>query len=62
MTSLWPASKGEEGGEKRDRGYEKEGKFPPPIPTPIPFLRLPTTLYMTTTPFLSHDSNFVRSL
>lgn len=32
MTSLWPASKGEEGGEKRDRGYEKEGKFPPPHP------------------------------
>ena len=32
MTSLWPASKGEEGGEKRDRGYEKEGKLPPPQP------------------------------
>ena len=37
MTSLWPASKGEEGGEKRDRGYEKEGKFPPPTPLPFHF-------------------------
>ena len=49
MTSLWPASKGEEGGEKRDRGYEKEGKLPPPNPTPLPFLRLPTTLNITIT-------------
>ena len=63
MTSLWPASKGEEGGEKRDRGYEKEGKLPPPPnPAPLPFLRLPTTLNITITPFLSDDSNFVRSL
>ena len=27
MTSLWRASKGEGGREKRERGYEKEGKL-----------------------------------
>ena len=37
MTSLSPASKGEEGGEKRDRGYEKEGKLPPQPHSPSIF-------------------------
>ena len=31
MTSLWRALKGEGGEEKRERGFEKEGKLPPPF-------------------------------